>query len=59
VLTHKEDHAGIVSIDVDTDINRDDETDLAWITREKNAHLPEYYLDQENNSDESENKDEI
>lgn len=41
--------------DVDTDV---DEADLAWIAGEENAHPPEYYLDQENNSDESEDEDE-
>jgi hypothetical protein len=47
--------------DVDTDVDRDDEVDLPdleWLTREENAHPPEYYLDQENNSDESEDEDE-
>jgi hypothetical protein len=34
-----------VPIDVDADVNRDDEADLAWITREENAYLLEYYLD--------------
>ena len=47
--------------DVDTDIDRDDEADppdLEWLAGEENAHPPEYYLDQENNSDESEDEDE-
>jgi hypothetical protein len=47
--------------DVDTDVDGDDEADLLdlkWIAREENAHPPEYYLDQENNSDESEDEDE-
>jgi len=57
-LARKEDHAGTVPMDVDTDVNRDDEADLAWIAGEENAHPPEYYLDQEDNSDESEDEDE-
>ena len=44
--------------DADTDVDGDDEADLAWIAGEENAQPPEYYLDQENNSDESEDKDE-
>ncbi|KAF8855964.1 C2H2 finger domain protein [Acephala macrosclerotiorum] len=47
--------------DVDTDVDDVDgcdEADLTWIAREENAHLPEYYLDQENNSDESEDENE-
>jgi hypothetical protein len=47
--------------DVDTDVDRDDETDLPdlkWIAGEENAHPPQYYLDQEDNSDESEDEDE-
>ncbi|PMD12292.1 hypothetical protein NA56DRAFT_756730, partial [Hyaloscypha hepaticicola] len=46
--------------DIDTDIDGNDEADLPdldWLAGEKNAHPPEYYLDQENNSDESEDKD--
>jgi hypothetical protein len=41
-------------------VDRDDEVDLPdleWLTREENAYPPEYYLDQENNSNESEDKD--
>ena len=47
--------------DVDTDVDGDDEADLPdleWLAGEENAHPPEYYLDQENNSDESEDEDE-
>jgi len=47
--------------DVDTDVDGDDEADLPdleWLAREGNAYPPEYYLDQENNSDESEDEDE-
>ena len=44
--------------DVDTDVDGSDEADLAWLAGEENAHPPEYYLDQEDNSDESEDKDE-
>jgi hypothetical protein len=35
-----------------------DLADLAWSVDEDNAHPPEFYLDQENNSDESEDEDE-
>jgi hypothetical protein len=34
-----------VLIDVETDVNGDNEADLAWITREENAYPLEYYLD--------------
>jgi hypothetical protein len=50
--------------DVDTDVDDiddvegGDDADLAWIAGEDNANPPEYYLDQENNSDESEDEDE-
>ena len=47
--------------DVDTDVDGNDEADLPdleWLAGEGNAHPPEYYLDQENNSDESEDEDE-
>ena len=57
-LAREEDHTGAVPMDVDADIDGDNETDLAWIIREENAHPPEYYLDQEDNSDESEDEDE-
>jgi len=40
------------------DVDGCDEADLAWIAGEDNAYPPEYYLDQENNSDESEDEDE-
>jgi hypothetical protein len=41
-------------------VDRDDKIDLLdleWLAREENAHLLEYYLDQENNSNKSEDKD--
>jgi hypothetical protein len=44
----------------DTDINDVDgynEADLAWIAGEDNAFPLKYYLNQENNSDESKDKD--
>jgi hypothetical protein len=47
--------------DVDTDVDGNDEADLPdleWLAGEENAHPPEYYLDQEDNSDESEDEDE-
>lgn len=47
--------------DVGTDVDSDDEADLPdleWLAGEANAYPPEYYLDQENNSDESEDEDE-
>ncbi|TVY22339.1 hypothetical protein LHYA1_G009107 [Lachnellula hyalina] len=43
-------------VDINIDINRCDEADLAWIIGDDNAHPLEYYLDQENDSDESEDK---
>ncbi|KAE8441375.1 hypothetical protein EG329_005002 [Mollisiaceae sp. DMI_Dod_QoI] len=45
----------------DVDVDGDDKADLPnleWLDGEENAHPPEYYLDQENNSDESEDEDE-
>jgi hypothetical protein len=47
--------------DVDTDVDGDDKADLPdleWLAGEENALPPEYYLDQEDNSDESEDEDE-
>ena len=44
--------------DVDTDVDGNDEADLAWIAGKYNAYLPEYYLDHENDSDESVGEDE-
>jgi hypothetical protein len=55
-LAREEDQASTVPMD--TDIDGDDEADLEWIAGKENAHPPEYYLDQENNSDESEDEDE-
>lgn len=57
-LAREEDYAGTVPMDVDTDIEGDDEVDMAWMAGEENAHPPEYYLDQEDNPDESEDEDE-
>ena len=48
-------------MDIDTDVDGDDEADLLdlkQIAGEENAHPLEYYLDQEDNSDESEDEDE-
>jgi hypothetical protein len=56
-LAHS-DNAHTVPVDIDTDIDGDDEADLAWIAGEENAYPLEYYLNQENNSDKSEDKDE-
>jgi hypothetical protein len=53
-----EDNANSLPMDVDNEIDRDDKADLAWVTGEENTLPPEYYLDQENNSDESEDEDE-
>jgi len=54
----REDHADTVPMDVGTDVDGDDEADLAWIAGEENAYPPEYYLDQEDNSDGSEDEEE-
>jgi hypothetical protein len=54
----EETDAGTELTDVDTDIDRDNEADLVWIARDDNAYLPEYYLNQENDSDKSEDKGE-
>jgi hypothetical protein len=46
--------------DVDTDVDGDDDADLPdleWIAGEENALPPEYYLEQEDNSNESKDKD--
>ena len=56
----REDNTNTILIDINTNINRDNKVDLLdlkWITREKNAYPLEYYLDQENNSNESKDKD--
>jgi hypothetical protein len=39
------DSARTVPMDVDAAVDGDDEPDLVWLTREENAHPPEYYLD--------------
>jgi hypothetical protein len=44
--------------DLDIDVEGCDEADLAWIAGEDNAYPPEYYLNQENDFDESEDEDE-
>jgi hypothetical protein len=56
-LAHS-DNARTVPMDVDAAVDGDDEPDLAWLAGEENAHPPEYYLDQEDNSDGSEDEDE-
>jgi hypothetical protein len=46
--------------DIDTDVDGNDEADLPdleWLAKKENAHPPEYYLDQEDNSNESEDED--
>jgi hypothetical protein len=58
---HEETDAETEPTDVDTDADGNDEADLPdldWLAGEENAHPPEYYLDQEDNSDESEDEDE-
>ncbi|CAG8982679.1 hypothetical protein HYALB_00000958 [Hymenoscyphus albidus] len=55
---HKESDVDTEPTDIDSDIEGYNDTDLAWIAGEDNAHPPEYYLDQENNSDESKDEDE-
>src|SRR3954454_20110754 len=40
--------------DVDTDIEGDDEVDIPWLLDEDKDHPPEYYLNQEDEFDESE-----
>jgi hypothetical protein len=48
-------------MDIDTDVDGDDDADLPdldWLAGEQNAHPPEYYLDQENTFDKSEDEDE-
>jgi hypothetical protein len=54
---HDDTNTEATDADTDNKAGECDEADLAWITREDNAYPPEYYLDQENNSDESEDKD--
>lgn len=56
-LTHSN-NAHTVPMDVDADTGGDDEADLAWIAGEENVYPPEYYLAQEDNSNESEDEDE-
>ncbi|KAH8787515.1 C2H2 finger domain protein [Hyaloscypha sp. PMI_1271] len=56
--TRDETDAETEPTDIDTDVDGDDEPDLKWIAGEENAHPPEYYLDQEDNSDKSEDEDE-
>jgi hypothetical protein len=40
--------------DVNTDIEEDNETDLLWLYRDDEDHPPEYYLEQEDDFNESE-----
>lgn len=60
----EETNANIERTDVDSDVeggkdDKEDLPDLEWIAGEDNTtYPPEYYLDQENNSDESEDEDE-
>ena len=44
--------------DIDSDIEGCDDADLTWIAEEDNTHPPEYYLDQENDTNESEDEEE-
>jgi hypothetical protein len=44
--------------DIQSDVDGFVDADLAWIAGEDNAHPPEYYLGQENDSDESEDESE-
>ena len=56
--TAREDNVDTEPIDVDPDIDGCDEADLAWIVKNNNAHPLEYYLNQKNDSDKSEDKGE-
>jgi hypothetical protein len=40
--------------DIDTDVARDNEADVSWLLGEDKDHPPEYYLNQEDEFDESE-----
>ncbi|CAG8980240.1 hypothetical protein HYALB_00009822 [Hymenoscyphus albidus] len=55
---HKETDDDTEPTDIDSDVEGCDEADLAWIAGEDNAQPPEYYLDQENDSAESDDEDE-
>lgn len=44
--------------DFDTDVEGGDEADITWITEEDKDHPPEYYLNQEEDLDESDDEDE-
>src|SRR5579859_7295653 len=44
--------------DVDTDIEGGDEADISWITKEDKDFPPEYYLNQEEDFNESDDEDE-
>ena len=54
----REDNINIKLIAFDTDFDGGAEIDLKWIAGEENSHPPEYYLDQEDDSDGSEDEDE-
>lgn len=45
------------SMEVDTDIEGGDEADMSWIANEDEDHPPEYYLNQEEDVDESDDED--
>jgi len=55
---HEESEAETVLTDIVPDADKDDQADMAWTAGEENAFPPEYYLNQENNSDGSEDEDE-
>ena len=40
--------------DTDTDIEPDGDADVSWLVKQDNVHLPEYYLQQENEFDDAE-----
>ena len=44
--------------DVDTDVEGDNRADISWLLDENKDHPPEYYLNQEDEFDESEYMDE-
>lgn len=45
-------------MDFDTNVEERNEADITWITEEDKDHPPEYYLNQEENLDESDDEDE-
>jgi hypothetical protein len=52
--TNKEDDSDTNPTDIDTDIEEYDEVDLSWLHEDDEDHPPEYYLQQEDDFDESE-----